>query len=222
MASLTQHQDVEIFLDKLKKYLNDEIVHSEARKYISETALMKYIVPKVHAFLVNSEGHSSVDAKSALLAEGYHTSELREFASGTPFGKKKYPFKKGIAAALKGARKEWWEEGHGLHDACPDFALRAPNKHRIVFEGKLFRKDKEDAAKTALVNGVYECSFYRGLPTLYGAEGKNASSYDYACLLVYESSVDQSLLKTWDRADEAVKHQCWEALHVYVMVLPAF
>ena len=75
----------------------DEIQHVEARKYVSEERLMKYTVPKVHTFLVNSEG-PDFDARTALLAEGYNTEELTQFASGTPAGKA-YPFKKGIAGS---------------------------------------------------------------------------------------------------------------------------
>ena len=217
-----RHKEAEVFLDKLRGHLTEKFQHVETRKYISEEQLVKNIVPAVNGFLQKPEGSGfdATAARTALLAEGYATKELRNFASGSPSGGK-YPFKKGIAAALKNAKNEWWKEGRGLYDACPDFALRAPNKYSIVFECKLFKGGGKDQAKATLVNGVYECSFYRGLPTLFASKGPNASSYDYACLLVYDSSANESVRKAWGEVNEGVKRSCWEALHVYVMALPA-
>jgi hypothetical protein len=205
-------QETKTFLDELKESLKREIQHADAQHFVSEERLIKYIVPKVYEFLVDPEGYrySRSDAQHALLAEGYLSEELAQFTSGTPSGKQVYPFKKSIGAALKGARKEWWEPRRGLHNACPDFALRAP--HKIIFETKLFRKGGKDAARTALVNGVYECCFYRGLPAF-------ASAYDFACLLVLDASREHSVHKAWEDANKDVKRHIWEDLRVYVIVL---
>ena len=46
-----------------------------------------------------------------------------------------------------------------------------------------------------LVEGVYECAFYRGLPTLLGAEDDGYTSYDYACLAAFDASPKQTLVQ---------------------------
>jgi hypothetical protein len=203
-------QETKEFLDKLQQYLNDSI-QRDAKLFASEEQLMKYIVPKVYDFLVDREGQTFCDVQKPLLAEGYLSKELKPFTSGTPASNPVYPFKKSIGATLKTARKEWWETGRGLHNACPDFALRAP--HKIIFESKLFRTGGRDAARTALVNGVYECCFYRGLPAF-------AKNYDSACLLILDASPEPSVVKTaWAGANEHVKKHIWDDLLVHVMVL---
>lgn len=93
--------------------------------------------------------------------------------------------------------------------------------HRIVFEGKLFREGGVEKAKGEIVHGVFECAFYRGLPTLLnGRNDEVASCYDYACLVAFDSSKHQHLVAAWNCLDEEVKKAFWRELRVYVMVLP--
>jgi len=214
-------RNVKNFLGDLNNYLNKIIPIETAKDYKKEGDFFKLrVIPGVHSFLM-SRGYGTDQAKSALLAEGYGTKELRTLVSGTPASKQIYPFKKWISLALKAASTEWWVKTKGLYASCPDFALRSP--HRIVFEGKLFREGSLQRAKSELVKGVFECAFYRGLPTLFGTEGQDSRGYDYGCLLAYDSSNTQSLVKAWkelQKVNEPVALSCWKDLRVYVMVLP--
>jgi hypothetical protein len=210
--------ETETFLSLLRTHLSGRISRSDAERYNLEgTFFKKQILPNIHSFLC-AQGLRSDRAKESLLAEGYQDPFLKEFVSGTPASKPRYPFKKGILRALNGAKKEWWEKGKGLHASCPDAALGIP--YNVVFEGKLFRQRTLEAAKSAIVNGVYEYIFYRGLPTLLDATEQSAAGYDYACLLAYDASKKQLLNQAWDNVEGAVKSSCWEDLHVYVMILP--
>jgi hypothetical protein len=153
-----------VFLDDMKIHLAS-IPLAEAKDFRSEGAFCKQrVVPQVHSFLLK-EGYSKEQAKQALLAEGYDTNELRQLSSGTPASKRKYAFKKGVTRTLRTARTEWWRKGKGLYHSCPDFAFLSPD-FNIVFEGKLFRGGGVQRARTEIVDGVFECAFYRGLPTL--------------------------------------------------------
>ncbi len=174
----------------------------------------KYVIPAVHDFLM-AEGLSDEKAREALLAEGYL--DLKKYASGTPASKRTYPYKKSMAATLKDARKDWWGDGEVLFNSCPDLALRAPCEYRVVFEGKLFRSDSLEVAKSAIVAGIHESFFYRALPTLAEEDG-NASGYEYACFLAYD--VSGNLRSARDKINERVIDSCWENLNIYVMILP--
>ncbi len=173
-----------------------------------------HVIPAVHSFLI-AEGLTRDEAIKALLAEGYL--DLLGYASGTPASKRLYPFKKSIAATLKDARKAWWEDGKVLFNSCPDLALRSPCEHSVVFEGKLFRSDSLEVAKSAIVAGIFESFFYRALPTLTGKNAKT-SSYKYACFLAYDAS--RSLCSARSKINKCVIDSCWEDLNIYVMILP--
>ena len=219
--SASDQCNAENFLDELKDHLNEELPLATARVFKDEVNFLKLgVVPSVHSFLIKNR-YTVAEAKGALLAEGYKDKRLLRLVSGTPASKGVYPFKKGISRALKTARIEWWKEGKGQYASCPDFALCLP--HRIVFEGKLFRNGESQTAKTQLVEGVFECSFYRGLSTLLSRKGQDSCGYDFACLVAYDASDGQSLKKAWKELREIndpVVRSLWENLRAYVMVLP--
>lgn len=211
--------DAFIFLQELQTSLQAGIEHAVARAGRLEGPLLKeQVIPKVHSFLV-SKGYSDDQARAILLAEGCETAELKRFASGTPASKQRYPFKKGIAQALRSAKREWWQQKKGLYASCPDFALRSP--HKIVFEGKLFRDGSLEAAKSCLVQGIYECTFYRGLPTLYVSDTEAPSAYDFGCLFVYDATPKSAVSEALRRVNEAVRKSWWTELKVFVMVIPS-
>ena len=163
------------------------------------------------------EGLTREAAIEALLAEGY--ANLKQYAAGTPASKAIYPYKKTLATTLDTARRDWWGTRKVLSNSCPDLALRAPCDFSVVFEGKLFRLGGLDAAKSAIVHGIYECFFYRALPTLMNSPGQSPCSYDYACFLAYDSSPLESLQAAWRDIRTEVKRSCWEALNIHVMIV---
>jgi hypothetical protein len=75
------------------------------------------------------------------------------------------------------------------------------------------------AAETALVEGIYQSFFYRGLPTLPSTPKHAAWDYLFACLLAYDASPDASLITAWRNLPAVVKEGCWEGANIYVMVL---
>lgn len=215
---MTLEMKPETFLANLQEHFDKEISLGDAAKYLLEGPFFKgKVVPGVNSFL-QSLGYSKTEAKRALLAEGCRDPAIKEFVSGTPSSKQLYPFQKGISKAIRSAQKEWWEKGKGLHPSCPDFALLSP--HRIVFEGKLFREGGPQKARREIVHGVYECAFYRGLPTLLDGGTLGGSSYDYASLVAFDTTGDQSLVAAWKHLNEDVKRAFWTELRVYVMILP--
>jgi hypothetical protein len=232
LAKRTQAKE---FLKRLGNYLdeklpsvdsvNEEILRVKAEcKRAGKTGaeayegpfFKKYVVPTVHEFLI-TDGLSRETATKALLAEGYLG--LKDFASGTPASRGIYPYKKTLATTLKTARKDWWGNGKVLSNACPDLAVRLPGGPSIIFEGKLFRSGGNDAAKSAIVTGVYECFFYRALPTLLDCK-ERSSGYDYACFLAYDASPLSSLRRAWKDINQDIERSFWEALNIYVMIVP--
>jgi hypothetical protein len=224
------------FFKRLEKYLNTQLptiaaVNEDASRRKKEYLLTKdaklldfeprffkqQVVPCVHKFLTDEYGLTPKDAIQALLAEGW--ADLRKFASGTPASKPIYPYKKTLAATLKTARKDWWGTGKVLSNSCPDLAVRLPGGLTAVFEGKLFRAGGPDAAKSAIVAGIYECFFYRALPTLRKTNEPDASGYDYACFLAYDASLGSTLSKAWQDINAQVSQSCWDALNIYVMIV---
>jgi hypothetical protein len=233
---LVKRTAAEEFFKRLESYLNEnlpstdavneEIVHAKSEYQQAGKAsaqayegpfFKKHIVPTVHKFLI-ADGLSRDAAIQALLAEGHL--DLKEFVSGTPASRQIYPYKKTLATTLKTARKDWWGTGKVLSNSCPDLAVRLPGGPSIVFEGKLFRSGGPDAAKSAIVAGLYECFFYRALPTLVNWKEPNASGYDYACFLAYDASPLSSLRRTWKDINREVERSFWEALNIYVMIVP--
>jgi hypothetical protein len=205
------------FLVELQGSLRKEIDSAKARTYRLELPFLKeQVVPKVHSFLT-AHGFTPEQAKKMLLAEGYKTKELKEFVSGTPASSPRYPFTKGFSKALEIAQVEWWQKQKGLYASYPDFALRAP--HKIVFEGKLFTKGGPMAAKSCLVHGIYECAFYRGLPSLLVSEGGDATGYDFGCLFVYDASEKHSVSDALRDVNKEVRQSWWAELKVFVMVV---
>jgi hypothetical protein len=211
--------DASVFLEELQRSLQSGIDSATARTYKLEGPFLKeQVVPKVHGFLT-AKGYSADRAQEMLLAEGCETAELKGLVSGTPASKPRYPFKKGIAQALRAAKHDWWEEKKGLYASCPDFALRSP--HKIVFEGKLFREGgSPEGAKSCLVHGIYECTFYRGLPTLFVSDFAGACGYDFGCLFVYDASEKSVVSEALRHVNQAVRNSWWTELKVFVMVVP--
>ncbi len=84
---------------------------------------------------------------------------------------------------------ERWKNGKGGSpqiQSCPDFALREPCPHKVVFEAKYFSKGSREFAERELVTNLYQAFFYRGLPKA-GPKGARAGwDYDFACLLAYD------------------------------------
>jgi hypothetical protein len=152
------------------------------------------------------------------LAEGYRN--FTDLSSGTPARTVKHPFSKLLSASAKDVAEKWREgKAQSLTQACPDFALRDPFPHKIVFEGKYFERGSFDKASRDLATDIYQAFFYRGLPYVPSKGSRAAWDYDFACLLAYDASLDRTLKSAWESLSHEVRKGFWEGANVYVMIL---
>lgn len=213
------------FLQELESRLNIDPV--EVRLWLDGIKgdyegqfLNKFVHPIISKFL-RDKLPIPEDAVQAFLAESTDARK-RGLASGTPASPDRHIFTKALGVPTKALVDLWWGTGEEkpFSQSCPDFAFRAPCEHLIVFEAKLFRKGGENAAKTELVKGIYQCFYYRGQPKVPGNGKKPGWNYDYACLVAYDASEGASLVKAWKAIAEKVGKDCWETSKIFVMVLP--
>ena len=207
------------FLGGLESHLNRSIpgphVVRQHREQKEGAILDHYIAPQIYSHLTGYLAMGPEEARRAFLSESQSVRDSG-ISSGSPKRSRKHPFTKEMGASPQRVIQDW-RGPSGLVQACPDMALRSP--YKIVIEGKYFRKGGKQAAETALVTGIYECFFYRGLVNLPETKRYAAWDYDYACLLAYDATETASLFEAWRGIDESVKQGFWEGGGIYVMVL---
>jgi hypothetical protein len=173
----------------------------------------------MYEFVSDYPGMDREKARQAFLSESYK--QLSDISSGTPARRVAHPFPKLLGAHPQQVIKQWKDEmpGSPVIKSCPDMALRSPFPHKIVFEGKYFKRGGIQAAETDLAKDIYQAFFYLGLSYLPETKTHSAWDYEYACLLAYDATEEGSLLKAWGGFDPRVKKGCWEAANIYVMIL---
>ena len=175
-------------------------------------------LPHVHEVLTGTFGLSPANATQALLAEGW--ANFKSISSNTPARSVRHPFDKAMVSDAWSTYQKWRKKTSRLPltQSCPDFALRRPAPHKIVFEAKYFQGTSLRQAATELVAALYQAFFYRSLPPTGNRQGRSWD-YDYACLCAFDSSQDGLLKEAWEVIDQDVKDGFWEGANVYVMVL---
>lgn len=175
-------------------------------------------LPRVYEELTGAFGLSAEDAKKALLSEGW--TNFKEISSGTPARTVRHPFDKAMASDAWSIYQKWMRKASRLPltQSCPDFALRSPAPHKVVFEAKYFTGGSPRKAARDLVTDLYQAFFYRALPPI-GGEQERSWDYDYACLFAYDASTDGAFEGAWEALDHDVKEGFWFGANVYVMVL---
>ncbi len=178
-----------------------------------------FAVPTLFDELQAPGGLAQEQARDALLNEYHHC--MPQFSKAGPYRTIQHPFKKLMAAPASAVFASWTtnEDNWGLSKCGPDFALRAPFSHRILFEGKYFSKGSKEYAGRELVKDIYQACFYRGLPPVPAKNGHAEWDYDYACLLAFDASPQGTLLAAWNDLGEPVRQSFWESANVYVMIL---
>jgi hypothetical protein len=68
---------------------------------------------------------------------------------------------------------------------------------------------------------VYQCMFYRGQPPVPRTKTHTEWDYEFACLVAYDASKEQSLVKAWEAVRPEVRAGCWDSANIFVMVLPS-
>jgi hypothetical protein len=196
--------------------------HARRHLHSPEAAFLnQHIVPRLaEAIRLDPSCANEADAKKALLNE-YHPS-MPLISSHTPARTAKHPFTKLLGANAQEIYARWADvdNASSLVQSCPDFALREPFRHKIVFEGKYFASGSSQYAQRELVADVYQAFFYRGLPYVpETAKGRAAWDYDYACLLAFDASPGGTLKQAWENLPARVRNGFWSGANIYVMIL---
>ena len=147
------------FLDHLKMTMLDRLpawqeikleipnIVTEARmredwkhKRTTEDAfLYHYAVPIISQYISVDLDFGKAAARESLLSEFFRN--MSDLASGSPARAIRYgiPFEK-VFSSPRDVMKRWRGEMRQakFQQPCPDFALRTPFPHKIVFEGKYF------------------------------------------------------------------------------------
>lgn len=178
-----------------------------------------FAVPVLFEELQSVGGLTEEQARAALLNESHPS--MPQYSTAGPYRAIEHPFNKTMVATASAIYASWTtkDDHWGLSKCGPDFALRPPFSHRILFEGKYFCKGSQEYAGRELVKDIYQACFYRGLPPVPATNGRAEWNYDYACLLAYDASPQGTLRAAWDALGEPVQQSFWKSANVYVMIL---
>jgi hypothetical protein len=182
--------------------------------------LNRFAIPVLFQHLQTEMGLSEVQARESFLNEYHRT--MPETSNGSPIFPLRYPFRKALGATADSIYQEWHEpkKGDGLTQSAPDFALRQPFPHSIVFEGKYFASGSQEYGGRQLATDLYQAFFYRALPRTPAKKKGGADwIYDYACLLAFDASKNGTLLGAWKALSLKVRKSFWESGNIYVMIL---
>ncbi len=183
-----------------------------------EAFLNTFAIPHLFTELQGRLGLTAEEARTALLAENYR--HMLTMSSGSPARKDRHPFDKTLAPNPTEVMAHWRSgKSNSLRQSCPDFALRSPCPHSIVFEGKYFESGSPTRAEADLVSNIYQAFFYRALPKIEGTSTRPAWDYEFSCLLACDASPDGTLKRAWNSLPLAVRDGFWEGANVYVMVV---
>ncbi len=192
-------------------------VHARRHLRLPESAFLnQYVLPELFAAVTEYAGLEDDDARCALLNEYYPS--MPGLSVTTPARTAKHPFTKVLGARPSDVYEDW-SKGKRVQ-SCPDFALRAPFPHKIVFEGKYFAaKGTQARAEREIATDIYQAFFYRGLSSLPAKKKRAAWDYDYACLVAYDASRDGTLREAWRALPHKVRKSFWDDANLYVMIL---
>ena len=167
-------------------------------------------------FNVLTEHLSRADAQRALLNEYHRT--MPDLSRQSPIRWVRHPFRKVLGSTPKDVYQGWKSPGKPgiLTQSCPDFSLRDPFPHSILFEGKYFAKGSAELAQRRLVTDIYEAFFYRGLPALAATRKHPEWKYDYACLLVYDATPKSTFLSAWMQLDFKTRRSFWDGSKTFM------
>jgi hypothetical protein len=164
-------------------------------------------------------GLSTEDARRALLNESHRGTP--DIALWSPIHWVRHPFQKLMGTKPGDIYRGWTNpnDGRAVARSCPDFSLRDPFPHSILFEGKYFPSGLPEFAQRQLVMHIYQAFFYRGLPRLAATKKHPEWKYDYACLMAYDASPLGTLAKAWNDLPLQTRRSFWEGTNVYIMIL---
>lgn len=170
--------------------------------------------------VLQTAGRLSEDQAQRALLNEYHRT-MPKVSRQSPIRWERHPFRKILNARPIDIYRGWTnaEKHYGLTQSCPDFSLRDPFPHSILFEGKYFSRGSLEFAQRELVTNIYQAFFYRGLPRLAATKKHPEWKYDYACLMAYDASTSGTLASAWRDLPFQTRRSFWEGANVYVMIL---
>ena len=176
-------------------------------------------LPALFDLLQTHVGLSREQAQQALLNEYHRTTP--DMSRQSPIRWERHPFRKILGSSPSDIYRGWKnpEKGGALTQSCPDFALRDPFPHSILFEGKYFPRGSLEFAQRQLVTDIYQAFFYRGLPRLAATKRHPEWNYDYACLMAYDASSAGTLTSAWTDLHPTTRRSFCEGANLYVMIL---
>jgi hypothetical protein len=172
----------------------------------NENLALYLALPHICEHMASASGFVR-SAKDCLKCEYY--SKFPEISSGNSFRRQGFPFGKSPSKSSSEIFAQWRRpyKSPPLNQAYPDLCLCQPFPFTTIFEAKYFNKESNSAAEEAIVSGVREVAYYRGLPW----------DYDYGCLLAYDSSSGSYLKNAWSSV--GAKRLFWEDANIFVMVV---
>ena len=188
----------------------------DSHKIPENLFLFNFVFPIALAYMQSAMAMPHDEARRAILCE-YHA---KMNVAGNPFRRAGHPFKKSDGLNVDKILQTWRKPKGKLpiNQAYPDFALASPFPHKVVFDAKYFTQESQAAAEKALVEGVHEAAFYRGLAAVPPSGPTDPGwCYDFGCLVAYDATVGGFLKATWDSVVN--REPFWDGANVFVMVL---
>jgi hypothetical protein len=139
-------------------------------KSIENIAFYHFALPHIFDLAISIAKLTPDDATKAFRCE-YH-GKFPDFSSSNVFRKGcGHPFAKKWGMKPEEIYDSWRKEPTSswpLNQSYPELSLSAPFPWKILFEVKYFKDENIRSAEKALVEGVYEAVFYRGIPPSNG------------------------------------------------------
>jgi hypothetical protein len=180
--------------------------------------LYHYVIPQVFIHLLSTNANDEAAARRSIRCEYFK--KFPELSNRNAFRRGGHPFPKDIFGVSGSAVMEKWRSPPSnlpIYQAYPDLCLSDPFSFRTVFDAKYFDAESSTAAEDALVSGIYETMFYRGLPPSLNKSGDSDWEYDFGCLLAYDTTRSGYLMEAWNSV--TCKPLFWNDARVFVMIL---
>ncbi len=177
-----------------------------------------FALPKTFDRVAAFEGFAAEKARQSIRCEYF--GKFSSYSRANTRRIQGHPFPKKLGVKTQEIMEKWKQPigAFRTYEAYPDMSLSDPFPHSIVFDAKYFQDESLVKAEEALVAGVYEASYYRGLPSATAQYAPQTNwGYDFGCLLAYDASDGSHLKRAWRSV--ASKSLFWDDARVFVMIL---
>lgn len=210
-----------VISDEINQRWNKPALEKETQEQLAckeNIFLYHFALPEIANHMQSHCGLNPTQVREALRGEYFQ--KFPNLLSSNSVRRQGHPFGKALGKSPKDIMSIWKSGGKAgpLNQAYPDLCFSAPLPFTIVCDAKFFEKPSVSAAEKALVEGVYEAAFYRGLVGIPARdESEPAWGYDFGCLLAYDASPGAYLHQAWHSIGS--RHLFWEDANVFVMIV---